>query len=74
MIWIHGTFASRNLMPKYVVVVCFCFFLFFLFVFFSGQNYSFVKLANFSCLLLNKDFAWAYIGKSTCTRAFTEAL
>ena len=26
-----------------------------------------------SCLLLNKDFACAYTGKSTCTRAFTES-
>ena len=37
------------------------------------ENNSFVKFAIFSCLLLNKDFACAYIGKSTCTRAFTEA-
>ena len=40
---------------------------------FFGQNNSFVKLAIFFCLLLNKDFACAYIGKSTYTRAFTEA-
>ena len=37
------------------------------------QNNSFLKWAIFfSCLLLNKDFACAYTGKSTCTRAFTE--
>ena len=36
------------------------------------QNNSFLKWAFFSCLLLNKDFACAYTGKSTCTRAFTE--
>ena len=39
---------------------------------FFGQNNSLVKRAIFSCLLLNKDFACAYTGKSTCTRAFTE--
>ena len=32
-----------------------------------------MKLAIFSCLALNKDFAYAYTGKSTCIRAFNEA-